>query len=114
MKLMTKELRSRLPPLYAMEKIPLQEQIAQACFYLPDSNWYWYPIEFDGHDVFFGLVAGHYLEFGYFALSELELLQVPSGEEVEYDPDWKPTACSQLFLRHQDWEGSAAFLKRRV
>jgi len=55
MKLLTKELREQLPPLYACENDP--DPLVRAKFFYPDFSWTWYAIEFDGEDIFFGLVS---------------------------------------------------------
>ena len=41
--------------------------------------------EFDGHDLFFGLVEGHVKELGYFSLSELQRVKGPMGLPIERD-----------------------------
>lgn len=71
MRLMTKDLRKKLPPLYDQDGKG-EEAIAYARFFSPWSGWEWYATEFDGEDMFFGLVNGQYLELGYFRLSKLE------------------------------------------
>ena len=55
-KLLTNELRQRLPKLYATEGV--DDPVAQVKFFTPDSNWSWYPVEFDDEDLLFGLVIG--------------------------------------------------------
>lgn len=68
MRLLTKELERKLPKLYQTEDVPMLDKLALARFFHPVSGWEWYPIEFDGLDTFFGLVAGHETELGYFYL----------------------------------------------
>jgi len=70
MELLTKEIRSRLPPLYSTEAE--SDPLIVVKFFTPDSNWTWYATEFDGDDLFFGLVIGFETELGYFRLSELQ------------------------------------------
>ena len=55
MKLLTKEILEKLPKLYTQEEKGL-EAVAIVKFFTPDSNWTWYATEFDGDDLFFGLV----------------------------------------------------------
>jgi hypothetical protein len=43
MRLLNKELRARLPPLYAQEAA--DEPIVYAKFFLPGTNWTWYVTE---------------------------------------------------------------------
>tara|TARA_Y100000296_G_scaffold86129_1_gene124749 strand:+ start:192 stop:467 length:276 start_codon:yes stop_codon:yes gene_type:complete len=89
MKLLTKELKKKLPPLYANEDKKDPDAIVK--FFTPFSNWTWYATEFDGEDLFFGLVDGHEKELGYFSLNELESL----GSKIERDLYWKPTPLSK-------------------
>ena len=89
MKLLTKELRKTIPPLYAQEESA--EKIVYAKFFTPWTNWTWYAMEFDGQDFFFGLVDGHEAEYGYFSLSELESIRGKWGLRIERDTGFKPT-----------------------
>ena len=45
-KLLTEELRRRLPPLYSQEDKGSQA-VAYVKFFTPDSNWTWWGLEFD-------------------------------------------------------------------
>jgi len=86
MKLLTDELRARLPRLYAQEAEA--EPIVYAKFFLPGTGWTWYVTEggVEGVDfLFFGFVVGLDSEFGYFLLSELEAARNPLGLQVERD-----------------------------
>ena len=71
MQLLTNELRRSLPPLGAAES-PQVVAMARVKFFTPDSSWTWYASEFDGEDIFYGLVDGHEIEFGSFSLRELQ------------------------------------------
>ena len=77
MRLMTKELRRKIPPLYSAEK--QSDPMVYAKFFTPDSNWTWYVLEFDGRDTFFSLVYGLRTGLGYFSLSELSTVAGPLG-----------------------------------
>ena len=95
MKLLTKEIRQRLPELYATEND--KDPIVQVKCFSPWMNWTWYVTEFDGEDVLFGRVEGFEREWGYFNLSELESLRGPWGvRAVERDLHFKPTRVSRL------------------
>ena len=94
MKLLTEGIKKRLPKLYETEG--QEDQIAQVKFFTPDSNWTFYAIEFDGEDLFFGLVDGFCKEFGYFSLSELESVRGPLGLPIERDLYFKPTPVSKF------------------
>ena len=86
MKLLTEELRARLPRLYSQEAE--SEPIVYAKFFLPGTAWTWYVTEGEeqaGDFRFFGFVVGLESEFGYFLLSELESVTSPLGLHVERD-----------------------------
>lgn len=95
MQLLTKEDRKRLPPIYSNEQ---EGFIARAFvkFFTPDSSWTWYASEFDGEDLFFGLVDGFELELGYFRLSELQQVRGALGLPVERDRTFKPITLDKL------------------
>lgn len=93
MKLLTKALRTALPPLYANENVA--DPVAIVKFFHPMSDWTWYATEFDGDDTFFGLVHGFEEELGYFSLKELESVKV-RGLGIERDLFFKPTPLSEL------------------
>ena len=75
MMLVTKDIAEQLPPLYTKEND--KDPMVICKFFLPGTKWYWYGMEFDGKDTFFGYVVGEYNELGYFTLSELELVEGP-------------------------------------
>ena len=86
MKLLTDELRARLPRLYAQEAEA--EPIVYAKFFLPGTGWTWYVTEGEEQEddfLFFGFVVGLDSEFGYFLLSELEEVRNQFGLHVERD-----------------------------
>lgn len=75
MKLLTKELAKKLPPLYGQENVPEDEKVVYAKFFTPMSNWTWYATEYDPEErIFYGLVFGHEKKWGYFSLDELQEL----------------------------------------
>lgn len=76
MALLTKDLQ-KLPPLYSQEHTP--DPLALVRFYDTLGNWSWYGIEFDGKNLFFGLVFGLERELGYFSLEEFEAVNSESG-----------------------------------
>jgi hypothetical protein len=96
MKLLTKEILKRLPLPGSNEDTPLEEMIAQVKFFTPDSSWTWYAVEFDGKDVFWGLVKGIEEEFGTFSLAELQSMRGKLGLPVERDRFFKPTPLKEL------------------
>ncbi len=94
MQLLTQELREKLPPLGATEKV--DDPVCQVKYFTPDGSWTWFATEFDTEDTFFGAVSGFEFEIGYFGLSELEALRGPLGLPVERDLYFKPTPLSQI------------------
>ena len=95
MKLLTQEIRKKLPPLYSQE-----DKGGKAVVYLkmftPDCNWTWLATEFDGEDIFFGLVDGHEKELGYFSLKELESVRGGLGLPIERDLYWTPKTLEEI------------------
>jgi hypothetical protein len=94
MKLITEEIRKTLPPLYANENE--KDPIARVKFFTPWTSWTWYATEFDGEDLFFGLVDGFEAELGYFSLAELESVTGPGGLRIERDLHFKPAPLSTI------------------
>lgn len=95
MKLLTQEIRKKLPPLYSQEDKG-GKAIVQVKFFTPDSNWTWYATEFDGEDTFFGFVHGFEKELGYFSLKELESVRGPMGLPIERDLYWSPKTLEEI------------------
>ena len=121
MKLLTKELLRKIPPLYSQENVP--DPMVQCKFFTPDSSWTWYVTEGsavlqgdedgerhialkdvrDWSDVldvrFFGLVDGFEEELGYFLLSELQWVRGRLGLPIERDLYWRPQPLSKCRKR---------------
>lgn len=95
MLLLTKANRKQLPPLYSQEEKG-EEAVAQVKFFTPDSSWTWYASEFDGEDLFFGLVDGMELEYGYFSLRELQSVRGKLGLPIERDMYWTPKTFREI------------------
>ena len=93
-KLLTKELREKLPPLYSQENV--KDPMVLVKFFTPDANWTWYGIEFDGKDIFYGYVIGHEKELGYFSLRELESVRGKMGLPIERDKWFDPIPLSKV------------------
>ena len=83
MKLLTAELRKKLPPLSSQAENMDPTIIVK--FFCPWNHWTWYAYEFDGEDIFFGFVKGDFDEIGSFSLSELESVVGPMGLTIERD-----------------------------
>jgi hypothetical protein len=104
MKLLPKEIREQLPPLYAQDGKG-GKAIAYVKYFTPSSSWTWLCTEGEpvldesGKEVdykFFGLVFGHEREFGYFLLSELEEVRGPMGLPIERDLYFKPKTLEEI------------------
>ena len=95
MKLLTQEVKTKLPPLYSQEDKG-GKAIAHVKFFTPDSNWTWWATEFDGEDTFFGLAIGFEIELGYFSLAELEEARGPLGLPIERDLHFDPKSLGEL------------------
>jgi hypothetical protein len=102
MKLLTKEIREQLPPLYSQDGKG-GKAMAMVKFFI--SSWTWYATEGEpvkdsfGAEIdfkFFGLVEGFEKELGYFVLSELEEVTGPMGLPIERDLYFKPTPLSKI------------------
>jgi hypothetical protein len=97
MKLLTEELRARLPPLYSQERVP--DPVVHCKYFTPDSNWTWYVTEGadeNGEFLFFGYICGLEDEWGYFLLSELEGVRGPLGLAIERDIHFTPGPFAQV------------------
>lgn len=104
MKLLTKEIRKKLPPLYSQDGKG-GKAIAYLKLFTPDSSWTWWAVEGspikdeNGQEVdfkIFGLVDGHDRELGYFVLSELEEVRGPMGLPIERDLYWQPKMLEEI------------------
>ena len=89
-KLFTKEDCKKLP------KINNGDGTAYVKFFTPDANWTWYATEYDGEDIFYGLVDGFEKEIGYFSLFELKNVKGPLGLSIERDQWWTPKKVYEM------------------
>ena len=95
MELMPEAVRKKMPKLYEQEKLGT-DAVAYVKYFTPDSSWTWYATEFDGEDIFFGLVDGFEKELGYFSLSELRYVKGPMGLPIERDLYWEPKTLREF------------------
>jgi len=93
MKLLTKEIRKRIPKLYAQDGLG-ENAMVYVKFFTPDNDWTWYATEFED-GVFFGLVKGFETELGYFNLVDLETATGPLGLHIERDLHFKSCKLSE-------------------
>jgi len=92
--------REKLPQLYQGEDRDVNA-LAQVKFFTPESNWTWYASEFDGEDVFFGLVSGFDIEYGNFSLKELQEAIDLLGLQIERDVHFEPKPLRELEAWHR-------------
>ena len=92
--------REKLPELYSGEEKGLNT-LAPVKFFTPDAQWTWYASEFDGEDIFFGLVSGLEVELGYFSLKEMQEVRGPLGLPIERDMHYQPKTLKELMEEHQ-------------
>jgi hypothetical protein len=95
-RLLTGELRKVLPKLREQEGS--DDPVVYAIFFFPLIGWIWLAIEGEprGNDfIFFGYVIGFEAEFGYFALSELEDVNI-DGLKVERVEHFEPTPLETI------------------
>jgi hypothetical protein len=115
MKLITKEIVETIPALYSQES---RGDAARAVvkFFDPTGSWTWYASEgsfvcpehgnYDCAEcpkpwrlddfLFFGLVFGAEVEYGYFSLSELQGWPGRMGLGIERDLYWKPQTFAEI------------------
>lgn len=104
MKLLTQEIRKKLPALYSQENVA--DPMVQVKFFTPDSNWTWYATEYSPEEqMFFGWVVGFEKELGYFSLRELESARGPMGLAIERDKFFTPMPLSEVKKLHQHEHG---------
>jgi len=104
MKLLTQEIKKKLPKLYEQDGKG-GDAIVYLKMFCPDSDWTFFATEFDGEDMFFGLVDGFEKELGYFSLKELQSVKGPLGLPIERDLYWQPKTlreiAPEMFLRDE-------------
>jgi hypothetical protein len=100
LRLMTQKIREQLPKLGANAEVGL-EAVSHVKYFTPDSQWTWYASEFDGEDIFFGLVIGFEIEFGYFSLRELQEARGPLELQIERDLYYQPKSLRELREQHK-------------
>src|SRR5437667_10744185 len=100
MKLLTEELRRKLPPLYSQEHV--EDPMVICKFFHPLSTMTWYAIEgsSEGEDfLFYGWVHSDFPELGYFSLNEMQAVKV-MGLGIERDLHFTPKKLSEVRKEH--------------
>lgn len=107
-RLLTDDLKKALPKLREQEGA--RDPVVCAIFFFPLSGWKWFVTEGEqrGDDfIFFGYVTGFEAEFGYFALSEVEGVNI-DGFRVEWVEDFRPAPlkqCLELYSNRSKTSG---------
>ena len=96
MKLLTKELLKKLPPIgHSIET--KEEPQAIVKWFTPDANFTWYVAEYNPENgMCWGLVDGLAKEFGYFMIDEIKALRGPLKLPVERDWSFDPVNINSL------------------
>lgn len=103
------DVRVTLPGMYNTEN--QESSKAMVKFFTPWHNWTWYAsegsaiVDESGKEIdymFYGLVNGDFLEYGYFSLSSLQALEGPVGLKIERDMLFEPTPLDELYEQHSD------------
>lgn len=102
MKLLTKEIKEKLPALYSQDEVV--DPVCVLKFFTPDAGWTWYITEGgkqeDGDWMFFAKVISPMCpapngELGYVTLSQLKTVRGGLGLPVERDIHFTPKPLSQ-------------------
>lgn len=100
MKLLTEEIKKKLPKLYSQEQA--EDPLVVFKLFTPDSSFSWFILEGseidEGDWMFFAKVTSHLCpegELGYVLLSQLEQVKGALGLSAERDLYWKPKPLSQ-------------------
>jgi hypothetical protein len=104
LKLLTQEIRKKLPPLYAQENEG-SKAIAYLKLFAPGSSFAWYVVEGSpvtddtGNELdieFFALVEKPFKDIAYVALSEIERVGDSLGLPIELELHWQPKSLEQI------------------
>jgi len=98
MRLLTQEVRRKLPRLGSQESLG-GRAVAHVKFFTPDSSWSWYATgggPEGGDFLLFRLVDGLDRELGHFRLSELQAARGPLGLPIERDLYWQPRTLEEI------------------
>lgn len=106
MELWTEALARITPALYTTEEIPSAEKLVVAKFFTPAAGWTWYVVEAepqeDGDVLFFGLVDGQDLEWGYFTLNEFKDLNRSGDWRLQIERDLHITPLSRTIASFKE------------
>ena len=106
--LFPQNLLETMPKLYTTEGKGYDATAIIKLFH-PLSSWYWYLVEFDGSETFYGLVIGHEIELGYSNRSEFEIGEL-QGLPFERDLGFDPTSLKEILTEHKKIEPDRSYL----
>jgi len=96
----TPEQLAKIPRLYETENTPLKDKLIHLHFFIAACDWF--VSEYDGEDLFFGYaIIGdpESAEWGYISFTELKLVKIPPGIEVDceiFDPPRKASEIEEI------------------
>jgi len=100
---MTKQILRKLPRLYATERVPFDDKVVVVKYFNPYGAGTWYGVEFDGTDLFFGVVVLNGAPaWGYFSLAEMAAQKATifgrtvNCQGIERERYWTPAKWSDV------------------
>ena len=96
MKLLTEEIKQKLPKLYSQDEVA--DPTVHIKFFDPCGSFTWFILEYDGEDTFFAFVKSSLCpegELGCVSLQELKSIKGPLGLGIERDIHFQPKPLSQ-------------------
>lgn len=105
--LFPEKLLQSVPALYSTEGKGYDATAIIKLFH-PFSTWNWYVVEFDGSDLFYGLVIGHEIELGYISRAEMELGEM-QGLPFERDLYFEPTSLRDIIKERKKLEPDRSY-----
>tara|TARA_R100000458_G_C8145223_1_gene154868 strand:- start:226 stop:561 length:336 start_codon:yes stop_codon:yes gene_type:complete len=109
LKLITKEIERKAPPLYANENVtPIGDAVAVAKFFDPSGRYTFYMTEYDSDDrMGFGWIVSplepSFDELGYVDMSVLEGFRGTFGLGIERDRYFSPKPLREALPNLPDW-----------
>ena len=99
MKLLTKAILKKLPPMRSQEHTPSDQVRIPVKFFNPTGAGTWYATEYDPDTrMFFGYAHITDGELGYFSLDELEAFRGRFGLGIERDAHWDSTTTLKTIM----------------
>lgn len=100
MKLMTEEVKRKLPPMGSQESKAPTEVMVTVKFFDPCGRFTFYATEYDGEDSVFGYCVSPLGpdcdELGYASVSELQAVRGRLGLGIERDIHWTPKTLAEV------------------